>query len=183
MPSDPSIDHKVILEWIPQGSTVLDLGCGTGKHSLFLASEGFQVHATDLAETGIKIAREKAKSLGISNIHFKQHDMREIPFADRFFDAVLCIWTIYHGTRDDIRKTVQEIYRVLKPDSTFLTDFLSVTDSTYGLGREIEKNTLSAPSKGKKTCRTTIPREKNLFNFSQSFGSLKSGQPEPEATT
>ena len=82
---------------------ILDLGCGTGKHSIFLAKQGFSVYATDISTTGINIAKKKAKSLGLNNIHFKQHDMRRIPFADSFFDAVVCTWTIYHGTLNEIR--------------------------------------------------------------------------------
>ena len=119
---------------------ILDLGCGTGKHSIFLAKQGFQVYATDMSSTGLKIAKEKSESQRL-NIQFKHHDMREIPFTDGFFDAVLCIWTIYHGTLPDIQRTIKEIYRVLKSRGTFITDFLSVTDSTYGTGTEIEKNT------------------------------------------
>lgn len=120
---------------------ILDLGCGTGKHSIFLATQGFSVYATDLSATGINITRQKAKSLGLNNIHFYQHDMKSIPFADSFFDAVICIWTIYHGTLDEIRKTVGEIYRVLRANGTVFTDFRSVDDATHGLGKEIEKNT------------------------------------------
>jgi len=120
---------------------ILDLGCGTGRHSIFLAKEGFSVYATDISRTGINIAKKKAKSLGLSNIHFKQHDMRRIAFTDSFFDAVLCIWTIYHGTLDEIQKTMREIYRVLKLNGTALIDFLSVEDETYGVGKEVERNT------------------------------------------
>jgi ubiquinone/menaquinone biosynthesis C-methylase UbiE len=120
---------------------ILDLGCGTGKHSIFLAQRGFSVFATDLSATGIAIAREKAKSLYLDNIRFKQHDMRSIPFTNNFFDAVICTWTIYHGTLDEIQKTVNEIWRVLKPDGMVITDFLSISDSTYGIGKEIEKDT------------------------------------------
>lgn len=120
---------------------ILDLACGTGRHSIFLAKEGFSVYATDISTTGINIAKKKAKSPGLNNIHFKQHDMRKIPFSDSFFDAVVCTWSIYHGTLNEIRKTVSEIYRVLKPNGTVLTDFLSVADVTYGLGKETERNT------------------------------------------
>ncbi len=120
---------------------ILDLGCGTGKHSIFLAKEGFSVYATDISQTGIDIAKQKIKSIGINNIHFKKHDMREIPYSANLFDAVLCIWTIYHGTLDEIKKTVSEIYRVLKSNGTVITDFLSVADITYGPGNEIERNT------------------------------------------
>jgi ubiquinone/menaquinone biosynthesis C-methylase UbiE len=127
---------------------ILDLGCGTGKHSLFLANEGFQVYATDLSQTGIGIAREKAESLGIGNIRFERHDMTEIPFGDSFFDAVICVWTIYHNRLAGIERTLDEIFRVLSPGGTFITDFLSLSDSTFGLGREIEKNTFIGQKKG-----------------------------------
>ena len=120
---------------------ILDLGCGTGKHSIFLAKKGFSVYATDMSQTGINIAKKKARALGLNNIYFKQHDMRSIPFADSFFDAVVCTWTIYHGTLNEIRKTVGEIYRVLKSNGIVFTDFISVADATYGVGREIERNT------------------------------------------
>jgi len=126
---------------------VLDLGCGTGKHSIFLAQKGFDVYATDMSRTGIEIAKTKAGALGLTNIHFKQHDMIRIPFTDRFFDAVICIWSIYHGTPDRIQETANEIRRVLKPGGMFLTDFLSTEDSTYGLGREIETNTFLGEKK------------------------------------
>ena len=129
------------LAGLDDGSLVLDLGCGTGKHSIFLAQEGFSVYATDMSGTGIEIARKKAESLGLSGIHFKQHDMIGIPFTDNFFDVAICIWTIYHGTLGRIQETINEIYRVLKPGGMVLTDFLSVNDETYGLGGEIEKNT------------------------------------------
>lgn len=119
---------------------ILDLGCGTGKHSIFLARIGFSVYATDLSSTGVEIARQKAKSLSL-DICFEQHDMKTIPYMDDFFDAVICTWTIYHGTLDDIRRTISEVFRVLKPNGMFITDFLSISDSTYGRGYEIERNT------------------------------------------
>jgi ubiquinone/menaquinone biosynthesis C-methylase UbiE len=120
---------------------ILDLGCGTGKHSIFLAVKGFSVYGTDISLTGINIAKKKADILNLDNIRFKQHDMRSIPFANNFFDAVICIWTIYHGTLPEIFKTINEIYRVLRSDGMVITDFLSISDSTYGIGREIERNT------------------------------------------
>ena len=152
---------------------ILDLGCGTGKHSIFLAQKGFSVYATDISSTGIKIARRKIESLNLNNIRFKQHDMRSIPFSDNFFDAVICTWTIYHGTLGEISKTVDEVWRVLKPNGMVVTDFLSVSDSTYGIGEEIEKNTFlgaKEPEEGVPHHYTT--REELLRLFSQ-FRELK----------
>jgi ubiquinone/menaquinone biosynthesis C-methylase UbiE len=120
---------------------ILDLGCGTGRHSIYLAKKGFDVYATDISPTGIEITREKAESLGLQNMHFQQLDMISIPFADNFFDAVVCTRTLHHGTLAQIQKTINEIYRVLRPGGTLVTDLLSVRPGSYGMGREIEKNT------------------------------------------
>jgi len=40
MQSNPSLDHKAILEWIHQGSSVLDLGCGDGELLIYLLRKG-----------------------------------------------------------------------------------------------------------------------------------------------
>jgi ubiquinone/menaquinone biosynthesis C-methylase UbiE len=120
---------------------ILDLACGTGRHTLYLAKHGFEVYATDMAATALKMAREKAERLGLSKVHFQEHDMRSIPFADEFFDAVICTLAIHHGTAAQIKQTVDEIHRVLKTGGTVVTDIPSVTTEGVGVGQEIEKNT------------------------------------------
>lgn len=152
---------------------ILDLGCGTGKHSIFLAKKGFSVYATDISKTGIDIAEKKAKSLGLNNIHFQQHDMRRIPFADSFFDSVICTWTIYHGTLDEIRKTVSEIHRVLKSNGTAITDFLSVDDATYGLGKETERNTFLGAKDQEEDIPHHYSTKEELIQLFSEFRQLK----------
>lgn len=137
----PKIKKAAILFKTKGYRKILDLGCGTGRHSIFLAKEGFTVYATDISNTAIKLTENKAKSLNIENIYFQQHDMREIPFPNSFFDAIICVWTIMHGTLKDISKTINEIYRVLKPNGMLITDLNSVEDATYGTGKKIEQNT------------------------------------------
>jgi ubiquinone/menaquinone biosynthesis C-methylase UbiE len=121
---------------------VLDLGCGTGRHSIFLAKQGFQVYATDMSPTALKIAGEKAAALGLRNVHLEQHDMKSIPFIDNFFDAVICTWALHHGTLAQIQGTISEVHRVLAPGGTFVTDMPSTTTAGSKNGIEIEKNTL-----------------------------------------
>ena len=152
---------------------VLDLGCGTGKHSIFLAQEGFEVYATDMSRTGLNIAREKAESLGLRNILFKQHDMVRIPFLDSFFDAVICIWTIYHGTLDRIQETINEIQRVLKPGGIVLTDFLAVNDDTYGTGKEIERNTFLGEKKTEEDVPHHYSTKEELVQLCSEFEQLQ----------
>lgn len=120
---------------------VMDLGCGTGRHSIHLAQQGFKVYATDISETGIGITKSKAKKLNLTNIEFKQHDMRDIPFDNNLLDGILCVWTTGHGTLEDSRKNANEIYRILKPNGVVVIDYVSIDDKNYGKGKEIEKDT------------------------------------------
>lgn len=72
---------------------------------------------------------------------FKVFDMKKIPYPTNYFDGVICIFTLGHGLLKDNKKTIDEIYRVLKPKGMFITEFMSVKDKTYGKGKEVEKNT------------------------------------------
>ncbi|MFH1456116.1 MAG: class I SAM-dependent methyltransferase [archaeon] len=120
---------------------ILDLGCGTGRHSLYLAQQGFLVYATDISKTGIEILKKNAKTKNLKNIQYKIHDMTQIPYKNEFFDAIICVFAIGHGLLSDAKKTIDEMFRVLKPKGMIILEFMSVNDKTYGKGREIEKNT------------------------------------------
>jgi len=97
-----------LTEWLCQyldlqpGMPVLDLGCGKGLSSIFLAQEyAVQVWATDL---WIKASDnyKRIKADGLSDQVFPIHaDARELPFAEEFFDAIICVDAyIYFGTDD-----------------------------------------------------------------------------------
>jgi 2-polyprenyl-3-methyl-5-hydroxy-6-metoxy-1,4-benzoquinol methylase len=68
--------------------TILDLGCGGGRHSLELARRGFTVVGVDLAAPVLAHARAQAAAEGLS-VEFVQGDMRELHFAGRFDVALL----------------------------------------------------------------------------------------------
>ena len=119
---------------------VLDLGCGTGRHSILLAEKGFEVTATDISEKGIEVTMQKANKLGLT-ISTACHDMRDIPFPDDSFDAVLCTWVTGHGNYEDMKRQANEMLRVLKMGGILFVDYQSKTDTHYGKGIEIEKDT------------------------------------------
>lgn len=137
---------KKIEDIVPRFKTnnvkkILDLGCGTGKHSIYLAREGFEICAADISKENIAIVKSKAEKSELKNIECKELDMRTLPFKENSFDAVVCVSTITHGTYNDIERTLNEIHRVLKPKGTLITDILSDKDSTCGLGEKVENNT------------------------------------------
>ena len=67
---------------------ILDVGCGTGRHSVELSKRGYNVTGIDLSESQLKRAREKASENNLK-INFLLHDARDLPFRDEFDVAVM----------------------------------------------------------------------------------------------
>jgi SAM-dependent methyltransferase len=103
---------------------ILDLCCGTGRHSIALARRGYRVTGLDLSETLLSYAAALAKGLPVRFVH---GDMRFLPFSDGVFDVVLNLFTSfgYFVEDRDNERVLAEIHRVLKPGGRFLIDFLN----------------------------------------------------------
>jgi len=67
---------------------IIDIGCGTGRHSIELAKRGYQVTGIDLSESQLKRAQEKAKEAGVT-ICFQKHDARNLQFKGEFDLAIM----------------------------------------------------------------------------------------------
>lgn len=106
---------------------VLDLGCGSGRHTVYLAKNGFDVYGIDIAPVGIKLTKDWLKQeklradLKLGSIYQK------LPYEDNFFDAIIAIQVINHGKIESIRKLIKEMKRVLKPNGLI---FITVTQQT-----------------------------------------------------
>jgi SAM-dependent methyltransferase len=73
--------------------------------------------------------------------------MALIPYPDAFFDAVISLYVIYHNTLANMKKTIAEIHRVLRPGGLALLTFMSKRSYRYGRGRQLEPDTF-APDVG-----------------------------------
>ncbi|MFC1801027.1 class I SAM-dependent methyltransferase [Nanoarchaeota archaeon] len=107
---------------------VLDLGCGSGRHVVYLAQHGFDVYGTDVSETGLKITRKWLKEKGLKAVLKKASCYKKFPFKDNFFDAVISTQVIHHNFHKKIKFCISEIERVLKPRGVV---FVTVTKSGY----------------------------------------------------
>jgi ubiquinone/menaquinone biosynthesis C-methylase UbiE len=93
------------------GLSVLDLGCGTGRHTLWLAAAGASVTAVDFSEGMMEKARAKP---GAESVRFLVHDLHErLPFADGSFDVVVSGLVLEHLR--EFAPFFSEARRVLKP--------------------------------------------------------------------
>ncbi|WP_160672214.1 class I SAM-dependent methyltransferase [Clostridium sp. C8-1-8] len=125
--------------------TILDLGCGDGRHSIYFNKEGFEVYASDINCHNI---HKHVNALDITNVSICEHSFVDIPYSDGFFDVVICTSTIHHAKVYDIKRAIIEVYRILKPQGYFIFDILSDKDESYGVGVEIENNTFIGSRQG-----------------------------------
>lgn len=93
---------------------ILDLGCGAGRHTVYLAERGFEVYGIDIAGEGVKKAEILLKEKGL-HAKVRVGSISKLPYEDHFFDGVISVRVIHHGRIDAVRKTIEEIERVLKP--------------------------------------------------------------------
>jgi malonyl-CoA O-methyltransferase len=109
----PALEEPFVREAVgdPRGLRALDLGCGTGRHALWLAATGASVTAVDFSEGMLREARRKP---GASAVRFVVHDLQEpLPFAAGTFDLVVSGLVLEH--LGDLAGFFGEAHRVLAP--------------------------------------------------------------------
>jgi SAM-dependent methyltransferase len=112
----------------PSGSErILDLGCGTGRHSLELARRGFSVVGVELLEANVEVAKASAVAEGL-DVEFVQADLRELAFEDEF-DIVLSLndgAIGYFETEADNLRAFEVISRALRGPGRHLLQIANV---------------------------------------------------------
>lgn len=115
---------------LQEGSSLLDLACGQGRHLIEIARRGsFNLFGLDRSRYLIQRAKTVSKRLGFP-INFKEGDARKLPYATDSFDVVTILgnsFGYFEAPEDDV-KILREIFRVLKPDGKLLMD---VADGSY----------------------------------------------------
>jgi len=105
---------------------VLDLGCGSGRHSIAFAKRGYKdVVGVDLSPTLLERAEQQAKEKGVE-VRFVRSDMREIEWLGEF-DLVVNLFTSfgYFETSEQNERVIQAVGTALKPGGHFVLDFLN----------------------------------------------------------
>jgi len=119
---------------------LLDLGCGTGRHVVYLAREGFTVCGTDISPRGLELARAWLRDEGLE-ADLQLCDMTVIPYPDGYFDGIVSTYVIHHNLLEDIRRCVAEIHRALAPGGRALLIVQSTRSYSYGRGQPLEPDT------------------------------------------
>lgn len=119
---------------------ILDLGCGAGRHTLFLAREGFQVYGTDVSATGLEFTRALLASEGLSAT-LQQASMDRQPFPAGFFDGIVAYGVLLLNNHQGFKATVAEMHRLLQEGGRALVVTRSTADYRFGRGQQIDAYT------------------------------------------
>lgn len=124
-----------LLDALPAGAAVLELGCGAGVPTTQRLAERFTVTGVDLSRTQIALARQSVPSA-----QFIQNDMTAMQFPPGSFDAVCAFYSITHVPREQHAALLRSIASWLRSGGMFVASF-----SSRGSVDTVEDDWLGAP--------------------------------------
>ena len=118
--------HSMIQAHAPNAKTLVDFGCGTGSHDIYLAKEGYDLHGVDLSAEMLAEAQTRIAHLPpelSSRLNFSQGDIRSARL-DKSFDVVLSLFHVmsYQATNEDLLAAFKTAKAHLKPGGIFFFD-------------------------------------------------------------
>lgn len=102
---------------LPAHARIIDLGCGGGRDSRFLAANGYHILALDLCEPLLVTWAGRSSTRAITPL---VADMRRLPFADATADGALAIGSFIHLEREEVANTLSEVHRSLSMEGCLL---------------------------------------------------------------
>ena len=117
---------EYIHRFAQKGAKVLEIGAGTGRYSIALAKEGYNMTSVELVEHNLEVLKKNGE--GLKNLQAFQGDALDLSrFADGTFDVTLVFGPMYHlYDKKDIHKALDEAIQVTKENGVILVAFLSV---------------------------------------------------------
>ena len=106
------VDHLLTRMDLSEGSAVLDLACGPGRHAIAFAQSGFCVTATDSSQSAVSYLQRWAGELSLP-IRTEVCDVLGGSFSRESFNIVLSYNVIYHGRRHQFAAAIEHVHSLL----------------------------------------------------------------------
>ncbi len=117
---------EILMEQLPIGSMILDVGSGRGFFAKKLAESGYSVIGLDFANNIIEKTNEEVENWGlVGKLKFVEGSALDIPFTDNSFDGVCDFGLMENLYEEDWEQYAGEISRILKPGGFYLNTSLS----------------------------------------------------------
>jgi ubiquinone/menaquinone biosynthesis C-methylase UbiE len=114
------------------GCTLLDIGCGDGRDSIYFEEQGVKVTAIDFSEEAISRLKKKAPKI---NAIVKE--IQHMDFPDASFDAIYAHLSLHYFDDSTTDTIFGNIYRMLKPGGLLFVRCKSIHDPFYGKGEKV----------------------------------------------
>jgi len=116
---DPPPEVLAFAPSLPPGRA-LDLGCGLGRASIYLARLGWQVDGVDFIHQAIETARQRAQAAGVSGVTFHLGPVTPLPHLTGPYDLVLDVGCVHNFSVDELIAYHAELLRLLRPGGVYL---------------------------------------------------------------
>lgn len=110
---------KITKKYLKNTDVVLDYACGTGVTTIELSENVEKIHAIDISENMIDIAKSKSVQRGISNIYFDVTTIYDEKIKKESFDVIIAFNILYF--MKDIDNVIHRIDEILKPNGIFIS--------------------------------------------------------------
>lgn len=120
MPVPDFVDFLLEQGFVPDQTAVLDIGCGKGRNSIYLAQRGFRVTGTDFASQAVEEAQSRSESSGVS-VQFEELDLTDTwPYQESQFRVVIDCNTTICIPNPGRANAIREACRILQPNGYYL---------------------------------------------------------------
>ena len=112
----------------------LDVGCGNGRNSLYLAETGLLVDAADFSQVAIQTTRERCEKAGLAErVRIREHDLvHPLPFKAETFDLSLDFYVSCHFLDSQTKQRyISELFRTTKPGGYLISALFAPSDEYY----------------------------------------------------
>ena len=122
-----------------KNSLILDLGCGSGRHSIELNKMGYKVDGIDLSTKSLEIA----KPFENSRLKFIRADFRKLDFENKY-DIILNLFTSfgYFDKENEHAQVFKQIFKSLKNNGHFVIDFLNTKKAVKNISKTNPQQTI-----------------------------------------
>ena len=132
----PSSFAEFILSYLKKDETLMELGCGNGRDSIFFSKHGLKVLGIDQCESVIENLNKNHRN---ENLKFETGDFTKISGEFRFRN-VYSRFSLHSVNKESASETMQSVFRILDKGGLFFIEVRSIKDDFYGIGKEVGKD-------------------------------------------